>query len=234
MKLHEAYIHVQQGLQNIAAFVYKNVELPELDYFWTKGTDKFIKLAFPNTDDDIRDERFEGIQASLDDLRAITVSNIAIALAPETSFGGYTFRTGPLPNTDPIFYRHLLNDRTIVSPVNCTTNETREVPNRLTRHDPIFNILENSLSKTAIASPISKVDGSIITVYNSYKGVKQFNIEGVNVDIIRKPTIYTYADNSDDDIEFPDDVCYKIIDTTLLYIMKVAEQNPNKIQFLAK
>jgi hypothetical protein len=230
MTLHEAYIHVQQGLQNIAAFVYKNVELPELDYFWEKGTDKFIKLAFPNIDDERKDEVFEGIQASLDDLRAITVGNTPITLSAEATFGGYTFRSGPLPAT----YKHLLNDRTIVSPVNCTTTETREVPNRLTEHDSVFNILENSLNKTAIASPVSKIEGSTITVYNSYKGIKQFTIVGVNIDFVRKPTKYTYATHANTTLEFPDDVCFKIIDTTLLYMMKVAEQNPNKIQFLTR
>ncbi len=228
MTLHEAYVHVQQGLQNIAAFVNKNVETWELDFFWQKGTNKFIKIAVPNIDDTRIEEEYEGIQASLDDLRVLVVGNTAITLGSETTFGGYTYKAGSLPAT----YRHLLNDRTKVSPVNCTTTETREVPNRLTKHQDLFNILENSLQKTTIASPVSKIEGSNIVVYNSYKGVKQFNIEALYIDYLKKPTIYTYATDSGTTLEFPDDVCFKIIDTTLLYMMKVAEQNPTKIQLL--
>jgi hypothetical protein len=232
MLLHEAYIHVQQGLQNIAAFVYRNVELPELDYFWNKGTDKFIHLAIPNLDDDVRDERFSSIQASLDDLRVLTVRNASlVSLSNEITTGGYTYKQGILPTE----YRHLLNDRTIVSPVvPCNPAKTAEVPNRLTKQDNLFNILENSLHKTSINSPVSKIDGNILTVYNTYKGQKQFNIENVLIDYIKAPVKVAYSTPTNPTLEFPDNVCFKIIDTTLLYIMKVSEQNPNKIQFLSK
>lgn len=234
MTLLEAYVHVQQRLQNIAAFVYKNVETPELDYFWKSGTNKFIKLAFPNIDDEIPDERFSGIQASLDDLRVLILNNTEISIT-ETTVNGYTYVYGSLPTAGGVEYRHLINNRSVVQPVNCTTDGTREVSNRLIKGDFLFDILENGLYKTAIASPVSKITGNVITVYNSYRGVKEFTISKVIIDYIKKPVIYTFATNGGTDtLEFPDDVCFKIIDTVVLYMAIIAEQNPQKIQFLNK
>ena len=229
MLLQEAYIHVQQRLQNISAFVYKDVRPTEIDYFWKGGTYMFIKLAVPALDNSIPDQKYSTIQASLDDLRAITVNNTGITSPTEATSGGYTYVAGTLPAD----YLHLLNSRSITQPVNCTTDGTREVTNRLTKLDLVFDLLENSIYKTDVLSPISKLVGNTLTVYNSYRGTKLFTVSNVIIDYLRKPTIYTYANDSGTTLEFPDNVCFKIIDTVAIYMAIIAEQNPQKIQFLA-
>jgi len=229
MLLHEAYIHVQQRLQNISAFVYKDARPSELDYFWKGGTYMFIKLALPEIDSSIPDKKYSSIQTSLDDLRAITVSNAVINNLTESTFGGHTYVSGSLP----VNYMHLLNDRAIVQPIDCTTDGFIEVPNRLTKAETLFNVLDNSIHRTTVNSPVSKISGNVITVYISYKGKKYFNVDNLYIDYLRTPTTYTYATDSGTTLEFPDNVCFKIIDTVVIYMSIIAEQNPQKIQFLA-
>lgn len=228
MLVKEAYIHIQQGLQSIAAFAYRNVLLPELDYFWNYGTDMFIQLAFPDKYAIQNPEKYQDVQASLDDLRALEVLGASNTLLSKT-IGSYTVNYITLPND----YRHLLNDSTVVKPINCG-DETREVPNRLTKTETIKNLLENSVFKTSIESPISHLSGNELLVYNYYKNIKQFDIENIYIDYLKKPQLVSYGNDGSQVIQFPDQVCFKIIKTTIIYIAILSEQNSNKIQQLLK
>jgi hypothetical protein len=231
MTLNETYIHLQQGLQNIAAFVGRGFETWELDYLLYNGTNKFVDLAFPNTDDEKANERYSDIQSTLDDLRSITIANHSVTIT-ESVEAGYTVFKGTLPSG----YRHLVNDRTIVSNLTpgCTSDTGIVVPNRLTKQDELFNVLENKIHKTSVNSPVSKLDGANITVYASYKGVKQFQATSLFIDYVKQPTKYEYATNANTTVEFPDNVLFKIIKTTVIFAATIAEQNPNKIQLLAR
>lgn len=231
MTLQETYIHLQQGLQNIAAFVGRGFETWELDYLLYNGTNKFVDLVFPDTNDLKQNEKYSDIQASIDDLRAITISNHSLASFSEATEGGYIVFKGNLPSD----YRHLINDRTVLNSLvpGCEATDVGLVaPNRLTEQDELFNVLVNRLHRTSPASPVSKLAGGVLTVYASYKGVKQFQATSIQIDYVKNPTKYNYATDSGTTVEFPDGVLFKIIKTTLIYAATIAEQNPNKIQLL--
>lgn len=234
MTLKEAYLHLQQGLQTIAAFVYRDVLEDELDYFWNQGTNKFIQLVFPDEDSTGEysrfNERYEKIQVTLDDLRVLEILGYNLVGLSDFTFGNYSGKFLPLP----INYRHLLNDRTIVKPIDCDTDETREVPNRLTKTNILNNVLENSIYKTSLSSPISHLSGNRLYIYSTYKNKEEFTIENIYFDYLKKPDIVTYGSTGSTILQFPDDVCFKIIDITLIYISIVAEQNPQKIQGLLR
>lgn len=227
MTVKEAYIHLQQGLQNIAAFVYANVELPELDYFWNQGTDIFIQLAFPDKYAIVNPEKYQDVQASVDDLQVLEVLGYTNTIQ-SILLGKHNAKYITLP----IDYRHLLNDVTLVKPVNCTTDETREVANRLTLSGDIKNLLDNSIFKTSINSPISRLSGNNLYVYTTYKGQEQFLVDGIQIDYLKKPDIVSYGIDGSTVIQFPDQVCFKIIKAVLIYMTIVAEQNTSKTQLL--
>jgi hypothetical protein len=245
MTLQEAYIHLQQGLQNIAAFVGRDWETWELDWLWYSGTNKFIRLVFPDREDLRENERYSDIQTSLDNLRAITVVNHQITPLTESTINGYTLFTGslPKPTNNPNFlqpsYRHLLNSRSIVLLIGCKNGEEQTIPNRLVEQDELYNQLENPIYKTVSESPISSIYGDTITVFASYKGKKLFNVKQLFIDYIKQPIKYEYSSNDTNinasaQIEFPEEVVFQIIKTTLIYASVLAEQNPNKIQLIAQ
>lgn len=227
MTVKEAYIYIQQGLQNIAAFVYSDVLLPELDVFWNEGTNKLIELAFPDDFNKTPNEKYQMIQASLDDLRVLEIINHSPSITSST-LGAYLTSYITLPAD----YRHLLNDNTLLKKVGCTSNT--QAPNRLTKSEDIYNILETSVFATSVKSPVSRLIGDKLYVYQTYKGVKQFDVEGIIIDYIKKPDVVAYGASGSATLQFPDQVCFKIIDIVLIYIAIVAEQNPNKVQFLTK
>lgn len=227
MTVKELYIHINQGLQNIAAFVNMDIDKRELDYHINHVVDKFIKLVFPDEKDIYPNEDYSKIQASLDDLRVLEVNDYTPSMTVFTS-GGYTGKKITLPTN----YRHLINDRTIVKPLTCTIDRVIESPNRLSRASLIKNILENSTTRTYIESPVSRLSGNELLVYDSYKGKQQFNIENIVIDYLKKPNVISYGVDGSTVIEFPDQVCHKLVDLAVIYISKISEQNPNKINFL--
>lgn len=245
MILRDAYTHLQQGLQNIAAFVGRDWETWELDWLWYNGTNKYIKLVIPDKEDARENEKYSDIQVSLDNLRALMITNYNVTPLPETTESGYVVYKGALPKpaNNPNFltpsYRHLLNNRVIVSPVDCVDGETRPVPNRLASQDEVYNMLENPLYHTNVESPVSVITGSNITVFASYKGKKLFNVANVYIDYLKQPIKYEYSSanvnlNSTAEVEFPEEVVFSIIKTTLIYAAVLAEQNPNKIQLISQ
>lgn len=245
MILREAYTHLQQGLQNIAAFVGRDWETWELDWLWYNGTNKYIKLVFPDKEDTRDNEKYSDVQASLDNLRALIVTNYNITPLTELTESGYVVYKGLLPkpvnNNNFLLssYRHLLNDRVIVSPIDCVDNETRPVPNRLTPQDDLYNILENPLHRTNVESPVSVITGNNITVFASYRGKKLFNVVSLYIDYLKQPIKYEYgsantAINATAELEFSEEVVFSIIKTTLIYAAVLAEQNPNKIQLISQ
>jgi hypothetical protein len=225
MTVKEAYIYIQQGVQAIASFAYANVQLQELDYNWNYCTDLFIQLAFPDKYAVQKPEKYQDVQASIDDLKILEVLGNTNTLLT-TTIGSYPVSYITLPEN----YRHLLNDSTLVKPLNCDT--TREVPNRLTETEDIKTILENSIFKTSQESPISHLSGNNLYVYNFYKNTKQFDIEAIYMDYLAKPTKVDFGNNGSTVLQFPDQTCFKIIKTAIIYMSIIAEQNPNKIQLL--
>jgi hypothetical protein len=243
MIVRDAYIHLQQGLRNIAAFVGRDWETWELDLLWYNGTNKFIKLVFPDKEDARENEKYSDIQASLDNLRTLIISNHLITPLTETTESGYVVYKGvlPKPTSNPNFkqasYRHLLNSRAIILPTNCT--DTLPQPIRVTEQDELYNVLENKLYRTAPESPIGTITGGNMTVYASYKGSKLFTVNELYIDYLKQPVKYEYASvdaaiNATAEIEFPEEVVFQIVKTTLLYAAVLAEQNPNKIQLIAQ
>jgi hypothetical protein len=230
MTVHEAYIHLQQGLQNIAAFVNTNVQLPELDYLWNQATDKFITLCIPNENkgkfaNKQTVEKYDAVQASKDDVRVLEVINYTTTLT-DFNHNGYAGKSIPLPAN----YRHLLLDDTVVKPLGC--NESRRVGNRLINAEFKAEILNARYYKTHMKSPVSSLSNGTLYVYNTFNGIKQFDIENIVIDYLRKPTIVTYGVDGSATLEFPREVCFKIIQVALIYISIITEQNPNKIQNL--
>ncbi len=234
MKVKESYIHIQQGLQQLAAFVYADIQLKELDLFVNQGISKFIELVYPDIDDDAsnperRNEAYSKIQASVDDLRVLEVNGYTSTISDFTT-GTYKGKKLTLPAN----YRHLLNDRCIVSPLNCATTVTAEVPNRLSKRQNLFNILDSNIHRTHIESPISVLTPTEIQVYNTFKGNKIFDINSIYIDYLKKPDTVAYGSSGDTDLQFPDHVCYKIIETIIIYISIVIEKNPNTIELLKR
>lgn len=228
MTVLEAYIHLQQRLQNIAAFVNREIDEREMDYIWSGSTDRLLRLIVPSDSDKDENDKYSNIQASLDDIRVLEVLGQSGTLTSFTQ-GTYTGKKVDLPAN----YRHLLNDRTLVHPLTCATGVNYEVPNRLTKSDPLFNILDSKLYCTTAESPVSRLSGNTLHVYNTYRGIKQFDIENIYFDYLKKPAAVAYGANGSSTIEFPDNVCFKILDIAAIYAAIIAEQNPNKIQFLA-
>lgn len=230
MILRDAYINVQQGLQNIAAFVNKNIEIEEMDYFWKQSVYKFIELIFMSDKERMRAENvaFQEVQAVLDDLKILQYKNYTGSLVAFDN-GKYLV----LPDN----YVHLLNDRTVVAKTcyECSqpVERTREIPNRLTETELLYNKLNNSQSKTSVDSPISEIDGLNIYVYNTYKGSEQFRINNIKIDYLKQPTDVTYNDvtfpNGTTVLEFPEQTCYKLIKCCIIYIAMVTQQNQQKI-----
>lgn len=235
MTVKEAYIHVQQGLQNIAAFVNRDIKLPELDYFWNQATDTFITLCVPDENKELMMpkntiEKYSDVQASLDDLRVLEI--LGYTVSPLSTFTESTYTGKSI--TIPANYRHLLNDKTKVQPIGCSADKARVVPNRLTKRQDFDNVLENKYYKTDAESPVSSLSLNALKVYDSYKGVKQFDILDIYMDYLKNPAVVAYGVDGSSVLEFPNNVCFKIIKTTLIYISIVSEQNPNKIQLLEK
>jgi len=235
MTVRDAYIHVQQGLQNIAAFVNKNIEPDELDYIWNQMFYKFIDLSFlPEEKRRLPQyQLFQEIQASVDDLRNLQESDYTNTLT--------LFSNGKkllLPLND---YHHLINDRTLTSKVckdkcGVETKQTLIGTNRLTKAEELHNKLNNTLAKTTPENPISKLDGDFLFVYNTYKGKKVFDIDAIYIDYIKTPEFTKYNDTGfplgTKVYEIPDQTCYKLVRMCIIYISTVTQQNPQKISNL--
>ena len=221
------YIQIEQGLQNIAAFVYFDIQKEELDAAVTNRIYKFIELIFLSEKEKqrIENQQFQEVQAILDDFRILEVKNTFITVLTAHSQGMY----GALPAN----YQHLINDRTLITKT-CGLNTfvDVEVVNRLTKSEPIYNVLDNTMSKTSVQSPISEITGNSIYVYNLYKGVKQFDIKEIRIDYLKKPAVIDYnggAGGGSQVLEFPNATCFKLIKMTINYLMEVSQQNQQKI-----
>lgn len=225
MIVKDAYINVQQGLQNIAAFVYKNVKLEELDYFWNHVTALFVEYYFLPEDKrrGIEFTELEQIQANVDDLKVLIVPNNT--LTPLTTFDEGKYAAFPSN------YLHLVSDCTLIDKT-CYVGSTKtvkkiKVQNRLQKTEELRNVLDNTLAKSVIDSPVSHIAGNNIYVYEN-----NFTVAGIVIDYYKKPTLISYGSTGSTVLEFPDITCRKIINLVILYISKVTQQDPNKIQNL--
>ena len=233
MILRDAYINIQQGLQNIAAFVNKQITVDELDVYWAKCNYKFIDLIFMSKEERNKPENiaFQEVQAILDDLKILQIKDYSTALVP---FGKGMYI--PFPAN----YAHLINDRTLVAKTcdgcNGGLEQTKEVINRETKTESLYNKLDNTMSKTSEDSPISELAGGNLYVYNMFRGQQQFRINNIVIDYLRKPVPVKFNDvtfpNGATVLEFPETTCYKLIDLCVKYISIVTQQNQNKIQNL--
>lgn len=225
MTVKDAYINVQQGLQNIAAFVYKNVKIEELDYFWNHVTALFVEYYFLPEDKRrlVEFTELEQIQANVDDLRVLLVPNNT--LTPIV-----TFNEGKYADF-PANYLHLVSDSTLIDKT-CYVDSTKttkriKVQNRLQKTEDLRNVLDNTLAKSTIDSPVSHIAGNSIYVYEN-----NFTVAGIVIDYYKKPTAISYGVSGSTVLEFPDITCRKIINLLILYIAKVTQQDPTKIQNL--
>ncbi len=227
MTIKDAYIHIQQGLQNIAAFVYKDIELQELDYNWNHVCNLFVEYYFLPEDDRklIEFTELEQIQANVDDLRVLLLTNQTITPLVTFAQGKYI----ALPSN----YLHLASDSTVVSKscydTTTKTTITKDViaQNRLTKTEDLRNTLDNSLAESKPESPVSHLAGNNLYIYEN-----NFTAKSVVIDYYKKPALIAYGVDGSTILEFPDITCRKIINLVILYLSKVTQQDQTKIQNL--
>lgn len=225
MIVKDAYINILQGLQNIAAFVNSDVQLPELDVYWNEMTYKFIELVFMSSElrKDSENLDFQEIQASLDDLKNVTVKDASLAL---TVFAKGKY--GTLPND----YNHLVSDRTLVAKTCGKVLQTKESQNRLTGSEDLNNWIDNYTFKTNSESPISSLNVNSLYVYSFFRGKQLFDINQILIDYVRNPVNVAFTNNGGNGaqiLELPNATCYKIIRMCIIYISKITQQPQQKI-----
>lgn len=225
MTVKDAYLNIEQGLQNIAAFVYTDIQKPEMDLVWNFITNVFISLIFMSDEERVTIEniQFQEVQATLDDLRELQVKDYSATLTV-VSRG----KSAALPEN----YLHILRTRTIVGKMCNNVLQTRSRTNRILPSETIEDSLDNIIFKTSTNSPISFLNANELLVYNQFRDVEQFTIEGVYIDYLKKPAIVAYGVDGGDILELPDATCYKLIRICIKYLSIVSEQNQNKINNL--
>lgn len=187
MLVSEIHYTLDQNLQILNSFVYSNFLPEEINLQFDRIVDKYIDAhlkAAPIGSLQGIDE----IQIDLDNLRYLKVVDTPISL---------TNGVGVLPTN----YRNLLQDRSLV--MNC--GRLTEVANRLYGDEDLSNYLENPFTKTVATSPISRIYGNNIRIYQD-----NFTVNTCKIDYIRKPISLNSLNPSDDYTEFPD-YCIKVI-----------------------
>lgn len=217
------HILIQQGLQNIDIFRYTEVSPAELDIHINQVISKLVESYFQPEG---RTLPFLDIQFQVDDLRPIEVTPAPFATI--TPVGTTNLYTISLPSN----YNHLLEDVSIIE-YKCyedgkeVTKEIR-ADNRLTKADKKERIKQSFFNKTTIQSPISYIQGNTLFVLSD----GTFTIPQVEITYSKKPETVVFNPNITTTLEFQDSTCYKIVDACILYLAKITEQNPNKINSL--
>lgn len=93
---------IDQGLQNVASFIYQDLRETEVDLQFNRVVNKFIRMYFEPKEKDPKNDKFPGfeqIEVNLDDLRLLIESDNIIA---------------PTGDNLPDNYRYLISDRSII------------------------------------------------------------------------------------------------------------------------
>lgn len=221
---------VEQGLQNIAAFVNSSFLPEEMDIHANWSINQFIDELFTppqsrslNTRQgqiDISDlsKVLESSQLTIDDLRVL---ELLLELVP-------TVVTDTPENKNiinlPTDYNHLVRDYSRITYVCAGANKIDKVENRLTKSEDLGSILKNPFTKTRRESPVSNMTGNTLVVYS-----RNFTINNVGIVYSKKPIEIDVTNNPNTVMEFPDNVCYKLAKATVVWLAIVSEQNPQKI-----
>lgn len=178
---------LDQNLQILNSFVYSNFLPEEIDLQFDRIVDKFIDAHLKGVMD-VSLQGVDEIEIDIDNLRFLKEVDVPISL-----INGI----GTLPTN----YRNLLEDYSLVT--NCGI--LQQVSNRLYGDEDLSNALENPFTKTVVTSPISRIYGNNIRIYQD-----GFTINTCVIDYIRKPISLNTLSDTDDYIEFPD-YCIKVI-----------------------
>lgn len=93
---------------------------------------------------------------------------------------------------------------------------------RLTKSNKVSVLKFSSFGKSTIKSPLAFINGNKLTFVSD-----NFDINSPVLWFIKKPQEVNLSENIG--FELPDDVCYEIIDDTVLELMVDSEQSNNKI-----
>ncbi len=206
MTIKEAHILIEQGLQNLSSFAYRDILPEEKDIAIDKTTYDFIRAVFKP---DTANNDFQDHQITTDDLRVLEEKDYSIDVV--------SFKDGYKAEF-PSNYIHLISDRSVV----VTECGDKEFENRVIKSEKLRPVLGDSWTKTVPNSPVSNESGNFLYVYTD-----NFTIKKVYIDYIRKPRKVSLA--NDVNPELPDNVMHVIIDKTILRLSKVTEQPQQKI-----
>lgn len=106
--------------------------------------------------------------------------------------------------------------------VNIAELEYRTFRNRIMSSSYVFQAMENSLYKTKINSPLGEISKNKIILH-----LEGFEIDSLEIVYCRKPIEVSFEDNIG--LEFPEDVCYDIINAVVTSLSISSEQNQQKI-----
>lgn len=251
MTIKQIHITIEQGLQNIGAFEYSDMEHEEIDIAINTVVYNLIADSWKNN-------IFEANQFELDLFQKLKVNYSAI---PTKIDIGYKIT---LPNA----YLHLISDSSIVIAKKCTFKvignltigqyyiveddsilhdevwydkgvifvartehvygNVRKVivserTNRLTKSEKLNLILENKFTKSVLKSPVSELLGNDLYIYAS-----DFEIAKVNIKYLKKPTSVNYLTNVGL-IDFNNDAEQYIIQKTIQHLSIMIETGQQKI-----
>lgn len=221
----ELHIHIQLGLQNVNVFQYAGIQREEFDLVINRTIDKIIQKAFRPEDVPPQEKQdlelyFDKYQFTQDDFKVLKVKDDITTVTP--------FRRGVLRSL-PSDYRHLINDRTIISKEcyedGVKVTKSKEVPNRLTKTEDIYTILENPFITTKEESPLSELVDNELRVYTDDK----FTVTNIIIDYCKEPAVVDTVNFPNQDLEFSNPTCYKIADFAISYLAKITEQPQQKI-----
>lgn len=106
--------------------------------------------------------------------------------------------------------------------INVAEIKSKKFRNRLGHSYQIDDLLENSLTTSKINSPVCSIVGNLLKVYTN-----NFSVNTVQLLYCRKPIEVNFGTGTG--LDFPDDVCYEIIDLVVTALSIDSEQNQQKI-----
>lgn len=226
MNIQDIHILIEQGLQNIGIFVYPNITHEEIDIQFNRVVETYIsEILKEDRDNDGDSKSYQINQDSIDALRVLEVVDFELTnLAVNSRFG-----RADLPTN----YRNKIQVRAEITYTCNSVVTTDTVEGRVIKRSELSNILKHPYGKTDKENPVASISSGNVYVYRD----ESFNISRIFLDYLKKPTKVKFAvdENGDFDndnsihCEFPDEVCYDLVDKTVSRLANLTEQSQQKI-----
>lgn len=224
---------IEQKVQRLAFFAYKDLESEEVDIHINDQIDVLLHGIidkFQGRELKIGTEQgFQQNQVSLDNLRTLHVKDETVVLSPGGDTDEVIFT---LPDT----YYHYIKC-TVKTSYPCTddngepSTSIQKVDVRI--HNSQFDLRNEPLYKTGVDSPLGEIAGNVMTIYKD----NSFDIVDAKLSYIRKPAIVKFNKDVNGDYQEAGSV-HCDLDSSLhqmltamtsLSIMKILEANQQKI-----